>query len=98
MTCSAPPDSNSSSAESAGTPARRGQVVKRNQALAEAVTAATATEDQRHRRCGNRAVIVADKTLEDTRFAPTATGSRGRCNPLLVRAAKKQGHQFKLVQ
>ena len=63
------------------------------QALAEAIAALTAPEDQRHRRGRHRAIGMADQALEDPRLAPPAARpGRGR-DPLLVRAAQKQPHQ-----
>ena len=75
-----------------------GKVVEGNQALAEAVAAAAAAEDQRHRGRGDRAIIVADEALQDARLAaPAARSGRGR-DPLLVGAAKEQRHQARLVE
>ena len=63
---------------------------KCEQALAEAVAAAAAREDQRHRRGRDRAVVVADQPLEHPRLAPPAARpGRGR-DPLLVGAAQQQ--------
>ena len=76
----------------------RRQIVEGDQALAEAVAAAAAGEDQRHRGGGDRAIIVADQALQHARLAASAAGSgRGR-DPLLVGAAQQQRHQPRLVE
>src|SRR4029077_20260483 len=56
---------------------RRGvrQVVKPNQALAEAVAATSPTKDQGHRGRRDRTIIVTYQTLEHARFAATAPRS-----------------------
>ena len=56
-------------------PITRGRSSKATQALAEAVAAPSAREDQRHRRRGNGAIVMADEPLE--RCARHA----GRCAP-----------------
>jgi len=74
------------------------QIVEGDQALAEAIAAAAAGEDQRHRRRGDRAIIMADQALEDARFAPPASCAGRRRDPLLIRPAQQQRHEAGLVE
>ena len=76
----------------------RGRSSKCKQALAEPVAAASAGDDQRHGRSGDRAIAVADQPLDDTGLAPADARLRAGGDPLLVGAAQKQPHQARSVE
>ena len=72
-------------AQTSARAAAGGRSSKCNKALAEPVAAPAAREDQRHRRGGNRAVVMADQALEHPRLAASAARLGARWRSVLRR-------------